>query len=1169
MSLSKYPELLDLFQVKRDAAFDGDPNGDDVMADDINALQDAISAIESTLGIQPQGSKVSVGERISILEGSATLRAPSFLMYLGEADKINGATSIDEAVGHFVKFEHIVFGNNADDITSASHDTTQNIITNIKGNRDIKIYGYIDSGVKTVNLSVSQIQVKIKAWKDMGVDGIYLDNFGYESGVSRDRQNQILDSIHQYGMVAIMQALDSEKLLTDAFDTDMNPNWVPPNIQKGDIYHYQQFAVDTSTQDIYTDTYALVQKMNSLYYHRLALGVRVFATPYIASSVDSTLAQQYYEWAHVAALATSVDAFYPVNEGNGQISNSFASYNWTPVVGNWYVNRPVISIDTQTNLFTRETAFGRIILNNADHTYRYEGIYIPYEMLRINANTIDGSLLIDGTIEDKKIKNYDGGRLIDAINANLDTTKKINMKQIWDFSYSDISGDVPSDVLTANVIEAINANIGKAVIDEAVIGDLSATHITSGTIDAERISASVVNAIALYAQSMTVGSAKIDSAVIGDLTVDNMQANVIKAVNASIENAVIDSAKISDLNADKITAGDIAADRIKVNVVNAINAYADNLVAGQAVIKNAAIGQLAVDNMKASVIAAVNASIETATIDKAKISELDATHIQAAVIDAINANISGVAKINGGIIQDATIGGAQIDEGSITDAHVLNLDAGKLVSGTIDTAKITIQGDNGMLRFSGNRIQVFDNSTLDNSYFERVSIGDINGDGTTYGFQVRGSDGTTVLYDERGVYNEGITDGAITNPKIGDDEVDGRVIAAEAITAKHVSADSVVARLLSASKIMAQDIQVGTITAGSGLIADAAIGTAQIADASITDAKIDSLNANKINAGKILAQYVEIGSDTTFASGYDPAAVNSGIRSDLRLTAPLGTHITLDSNGITAHSTSVTGAYARLDYRGLYISGGAIIIDGGLTSDNLSPDVQNSIDTSSQYVIDVNSDTMITPSEKILLQQNWDEWQAENTSLMGQADYYWPDNTTAPIEKTDYITSYGELHDYLTALPDINNLQPILYPDNMNKNSEVNPDDYRNKLTNFKVCKYELAEKIATTAKDLADAAQKNIDEVENNIVYNLVITSSQGVIFKNGQISTILEAHVYHGINEVTDQFDASKFKWTRVSVDMEGDAAWNTSHSGGTKSVTITPQDVYIKATFNCELD
>lgn len=53
------------------------------------------------------------------------------------------------------------------------------------------------------------------------------------------------------------------------------------------------------------------------------------------------------------------------------------------------------------------------------------------------------------------------------------------------------------------------------------------------------------------------------------------------------------------------------------------------------------------------------------------------------------------------------------------------------------------------------------------------------------------------------------------------------------------------------------------------------------------------------------------------------------MRDNLNITAPLPTSIGLGSDGITA-STSTPGKYARLDYRGLYIRGGAIQIDGGL-----------------------------------------------------------------------------------------------------------------------------------------------------------------------------------------------------------------------------------------------
>lgn len=55
------------------------------------------------------------------------------------------------------------------------------------------------------------------------------------------------------------------------------------------------------------------------------------------------------------------------------------------------------------------------------------------------------------------------------------------------------------------------------------------------------------------------------------------------------------------------------------------------------------------------------------------------------------------------------------------------------------------------------------------------------------------------------------------------------------------------------------------------------------------------------------------------------------LRNDLRLTAPLPNSITLDSSGISAY-TSNSNNYARMDYRGLYIQGGAVDIRTSTTN---------------------------------------------------------------------------------------------------------------------------------------------------------------------------------------------------------------------------------------------
>ena len=94
------------------------------------------------------------------------------------------------------------------------------------------------------------------------------------------------------------------------------------------------------------------------------------------------------------------------------------------------------------------------------------------------------------------------------------------------------------------------------------------------------------------------------------------------------------------------------------------------------------------------------------------------------------------------------------------------------------------------------------------------------------------------------------------------------------------------------------------------------------------------------------------------------------------------------------------------------------------------------------------------------------------------------------------------------------------------------------------------------------------IDDINAKKMYRLIITSSNGNIFKNGDVSTTLSATVFSWDDNVTDELDPNQFIWTRVSDDPEADIAWNHDHFGGTKSIEITTADVSQRATFFCDL-
>lgn len=93
--------------------------------------------------------------------------------------------------------------------------------------------------------------------------------------------------------------------------------------------------------------------------------------------------------------------------------------------------------------------------------------------------------------------------------------------------------------------------------------------------------------------------------------------------------------------------------------------------------------------------------------------------------------------------------------------------------------------------------------------------------------------------------------------------------------------------------------------------------------------------------------------------------------------------------------------------------------------------------------------------------------------------------------------------------------------------------------------------------------------KIDESLVYNVEIWSSNGNFFKNGEISTTLSCHVYKSNIEITDQLNATAFHWFKINSDGTPDEEWNARHFGGTKEISITKDDVWGRATFECHVD
>ena len=90
-----------------------------------------------------------------------------------------------------------------------------------------------------------------------------------------------------------------------------------------------------------------------------------------------------------------------------------------------------------------------------------------------------------------------------------------------------------------------------------------------------------------------------------------------------------------------------------------------------------------------------------------------------------------------------------------------------------------------------------------------------------------------------------------------------------------------------------------------------------------------------------------------------------------------------------------------------------------------------------------------------------------------------------------------------------------------------------------------------------------------SDIAWKIDIISTNGLVFKNNTVSTVLKAIVYKGKRNVTETINASRFTWKRISNSEEDDIRWNETKGKGVKEITLTTSDVYQRATFICEIE
>ena len=296
------------------------------------------------------------------------------------------------------------------------------------------------------------------------------------------------------------------------------------------------------------------------------------------------------------------------------------------------------------------------------------------------------------TEEYKQFKNLENCFLYDYViiqhpKVNIDVTAQI-VKMEWDClldrmnsveigtvgktlaNTSITSWQIPSGFSGAKIAQE---TIGSAALRSDIV---AAKHIQSDTISANHIQANAVTAGKIAAGAITTD--KLDA---GSVTAEKIAAGAVEATKI----------KAGSITTDKLDAGAVTAEKIAANAIEA------DKIKGGAVTAN---------KISANAVTAEKISAEAITSDKIKAGAVDTDKLKAGAVTAekiasktITADLIKAKTItaDSGIIDDSAIGTAQIADGSITSAKIVELNADLIKTGTLSAERLLLVGEDGVI----------------------------------------------------------------------------------------------------------------------------------------------------------------------------------------------------------------------------------------------------------------------------------------------------------------------------------------------------------------------------------------------------------------------------------------------------------------------------------------
>lgn len=222
------------------------------------------------------------------------------LIYYGYPVAYKGLWDVAAVIAEIAaNFSYWVVGHTYQDPAHGEYASTVAIMQGVRA-AGVKVYGYIALGVTSYDYSIAQIGAITDQWSAIGVDGIFLDEYGFDYGNTRQRQVDAMAMIHSKGLPVCANAWVFEEFVCDALAETgwasgdwkytrwqtYNPADVPAPHQLGDSYLVENFCYSHTGPSVIWDTQERCLNARTL---AASKGVQLWAVAVFGETTPGTL----------------------------------------------------------------------------------------------------------------------------------------------------------------------------------------------------------------------------------------------------------------------------------------------------------------------------------------------------------------------------------------------------------------------------------------------------------------------------------------------------------------------------------------------------------------------------------------------------------------------------------------------------------------------------------------------------------------------------------------------------------------------------------------------------------------------------------------------------------------------------------------------------------------